>query len=214
MYPHTYKRAFDIALSVTLIVITLPLVIFLGLLIKLDSRGPVLFIQERTGLNGTTFRMYKLRTMAKSNDVRDASQQNLVTNVGKVARALSLDELPQMINILKGEMSFIGPRPWIPEYYTHLTPKQRKRVSVLPGITGLAQAHGRNSLSIHQKLQYDLDYVKRISAREDAKITFLTIKALIIRSSHQLEKHGIHSELTILQHQQMSKNQPVFREKL
>ena len=220
MYQQQQKHTLDIIASIVIIIVVLPLGVMLAVLIKCTSRGPVFFIQERTGLRGEIFNMYKFRTMAHANDVRDMTQANLVTSLGRVMRVLSLDELPQMINILRGEMSFIGPRPWIPEYHLHMTSDQQKRVSVLPGITGLAQVHGRNSLSINQKLEYDLIYAKRISPREDAKIIFLTAKAVLAKSSHQLEKHGIHSEIELLKRQHLTKSpaplryKPGFREKL
>lgn len=221
MYQHKQKRALDLTTSIIIILVTLPLAVIVAVVIKVDSRGPILFRQLRTGLHGKNFKMYKFRSMASANDVLDVTQANFVTRSGKVIRALSIDELPQVVNILKGEMSFIGPRPWIPEYYLHMTDEQRKRVSVLPGITGLAQVHGRNSLSINEKLEYDLIYARRISPREDAKIIFLSAKAVLASGSHQLEKHGIHTELDFLRGQHepkatpaISKNQPAFREKL
>ena len=201
MYKRYVKRPLDITLAVAVIVLTLPLTLFTALLIKVSSKGPVLFRQERTGIRGDNFNIYKFRTMTHNNDVRDITKGNQLTTVGKYVRALSGDEIPQLINIVKGEMSFIGPRPWIPEYYEFMTKEQRHRVDVLPGMTGLAQVHGRNSLSIYKKIDYDLGYVNRISPREDAKIVFLTFKAIVAKGSREIEKHGIHTELSLLKDQ-------------
>jgi lipopolysaccharide/colanic/teichoic acid biosynthesis glycosyltransferase len=201
VYKRYVKRPLDVTLAVAVIVLTLPLTLFAALLIKVSSKGPVLFRQERTGIKGVNFKIYKFRTMTHNNDVRDITKGNQLTTVGKYVRALSVDEIPQLINIVKGEMSFIGPRPWIPEYYEFMTKEQRHRVDVLPGMTGLAQVHGRNSLSIYKKIDYDLGYVNRISPREDAKIVFLTIKAIVAKGSREIEKHGIHTELSLLKDQ-------------
>ena len=201
MYKRYVKRPLDITLAVAVIVLTLPLALFTALLIKVSSKGPVLFRQERTGIGGANFKIYKFRTMTHNNDVRDITKGNQLTTVGKYVRALSVDEIPQLINIVKGEMSFIGPRPWIPEYYEFMTKEQRHRVDVLPGMTGLAQVHGRNSLTIYEKIDYDLGYVNRISPREDAKIVFLTFKAIVAKGSREIEKHGIHTELSLLKDQ-------------
>lgn len=201
MYKRYVKRPLDITLAVAVIVLTLPLILFTALLIKVSSKGPVLFRQDRTGIRGDNFKIYKFRTMTHNNDVRDITKGNQLTTVGKYVRALSVDEIPQLINIVKGEMSFIGPRPWIPEYYELMTKEQRHRVDVLPGMTGLAQVHGRNSLSIYKKIDYDLGYVNRISPREDAKIVFLTFKAIVAKGSREIEKHGIHTELSLLKDQ-------------
>ena len=201
MYKRYVKRPLDITLALAVIVLTLPLTLLSALLIRVSSKGPVLFRQERTGIRGDNFKIYKFRTMTHNNDVRYITKGNQLTTVGTYVRALSVDEIPQLINIVKGEMSFIGPRPWIPEYYEFMTKEQRHRVDVLPGMTGLAQVHGRNSLSIYKKIDYDLGYVNRISPREDAKIVFLTFKAIVAKGSREIEKHGIHTELSLLKDQ-------------
>jgi len=204
MYAKYAKRALDIALAlVAALVFALPALI-IAILIKLDSRGDVLFRQRRTGLGGRDFTVYKFRTMAHDNDVHDPSSKDRITSTGKFLRLTSLDELPQLLNVIKGDMSFIGPRPWITEYYRHMTAKQRRRNSVRPGITGLAQAYGRNSLTIHEKIGYDLEYVDNISFREDVKVVFVTVKALFDKEAAHLGKGGIHEELDILRSQMQS----------
>ncbi|HJP81757.1 MAG TPA: sugar transferase [Candidatus Saccharimonadales bacterium] len=205
MYQNYIKRLLDITLSSLLLLITLPLSLVLALLIKRESHGPIFFTQSRTGLGGRDFKMRKFRSMSHDNDVRDLTRQDQVTKIGAIMRSLSLDELPQLLNILEGDMSFIGPRPWIPEYYEHMTEIQRHRNDVRPGITGLAQAYGRNSLTIHEKIAYDLEYVKDISFREDLKIILITIRTLfktaVDEDTLQIGKSGIRNEIDILKAQ-------------
>lgn len=205
MYQNYVKRPLDIFLAASLLLVTLPLSLILAILIKRESHGPVFFKQNRTGLNGKNFKMRKFRSMTASNDVRDLSKKDEVTKIGRVMRALSLDEIPQLINIIEGDMSFIGPRPWIPEYYQHMSKAQRRRNDVRPGITGLAQAYGRNSLSIHEKIAYDLEYVHDISFKEDVKIILITIRTLlktaVDEDTLQIGKSGIKNEIEILRGQ-------------
>lgn len=139
--------------------------------------------------------------MPADNDVHDTSKSDSLTRVGKVIRATSLDEIPQLINIIKGDMSFIGPRPWITDYYDNMNSDQRRRNNVRPGITGRAQAYGRNSISIQQKIAHDLDYVDNVTLLNDVKIIFVTIKTLFDKESNTLGKSGIHEELQELKKQ-------------
>jgi lipopolysaccharide/colanic/teichoic acid biosynthesis glycosyltransferase len=199
MYQKYIKRTFDIIGSTILLIVTLPVTLFIVLIyIIFDRKGPIIFTQERTAKGGGDFKMYKFRTMAPTNDVLDATKDNEITRLGALLRRLSLDEIPQLLNVLKGDMSFIGPRPWIPEYYKFMTKRQRKRTSVRPGITGMAQANGRNSLTIHDKLRFDLKYVDNISFMLDTKIVLLTLKTFLQRSSAELHKLGIHDEIEVL----------------
>jgi lipopolysaccharide/colanic/teichoic acid biosynthesis glycosyltransferase/glycosyltransferase involved in cell wall biosynthesis len=195
MYQKYLKRTFDTTVSLIVLMLALPVGIIVAALIKIDSKGPTIFKQKRTGKNGSIFNMYKFRTMTCDNNVHDTKQANKLTTLGKIIRALSLDEIPQFINILKGEMSLIGPRPWIPEYYNHMTDKQRQRNSVRPGITGLAQARGRNNLTVFDKINYDLLYIQRITFTNDVKIIVLTILALFEKTGAAIEKHAIHFEI-------------------
>lgn len=208
MYQNSVKRPVDFLLATVLVIISLPITLLIAALIKLESKGPIFFTQSRTGLNGQSFKLYKFRSMSHDNDVRDLSKQDQLTKIGSILRSLSLDEVPQLINIIRGEMSFIGPRPWLPEYYKHMTKTQRDRNNVLPGITGLAQAYGRNSLTIHQKINYDLEYVKDISLREDVKIIFITIKTamktVVDEDTFMIGKNGIRDEIAILERQHNS----------
>jgi lipopolysaccharide/colanic/teichoic acid biosynthesis glycosyltransferase len=142
--------------------------------------------------------------MTHGNNVRDLTKQDEPTRIGATMRRLSIDEIPQLINVLHGDMSFIGPRPWIPEYYDHMTDTQRQRNDVRPGITGLAQAYGRNSLTINQKIKYDLEYVHDISLREDIKIIFITLKTMFDKSTNEMGKNAINSELDVLKRQHIN----------
>ena len=202
MYKYV-KRGFDVIFSIIgLIVFFIPMII-IGIAIKIDSRGPVFFKQIRTGKDGREFYLYKFRSMAVDNDVHDFSRKDQHTRVGNFLRKTSLDELGQMINILKGDMSWIGPRPWITDYYENMNETQRHRCDVLPGITGLAQALGRNNISIFEKINYDLEYVKNISLKEDIKIVFLTIKTVLSKSGADAGKNVIQNELTDLKTQEI-----------
>lgn len=203
MYKYV-KRGIDLVMAVLLLMIFLIPMLIIAVLIKLDSKGPVLFKQKRTGLKGKVFNLYKFRSMVTDNDVHDFSKGDQHTKVGNILRKTSLDELPQIINILKGEMSFIGPRPWITDYYDNMNEKQRHRNDVLLGITGLAQAKGRNNISINEKINYDLEYVKNYSFRQDVKIVFLTIKTVLSKEGADAGKNTIQNELEDLKTQNLS----------
>lgn len=189
------KFMFDRILAIFGLIIASPIMLIIAIIIKLDSSGPVLFKQVRTGKYGKNFDMYKFRTMVADNDVRDFSKTDKQTKVGKILRKTSLDELPQLFSIAIGKMSFIGPRPWIPEYYDSMNETQRHRYDVRPGLTGLAQVNGRNNLTILKKINYDLEYIKNYSLRQDVKIIFLTIKAVFTGSGADAGKITIKNEL-------------------
>lgn len=201
MYSQYVKRPFDVAFSLVLLIAAVPFMLAVAIAIKLESKGPVLFRQTRTGRYGVPFRLYKFRSMAANNSVYDTKSQNEITRVGSFIRKTSLDELPQLLNVLKGDMSFIGPRPWIPEYFDHMNDTQRRRCDVRPGITGIAQVYGRNNLSISQKIAYDLRYVDNIGLGEDCKVVFLTMVAVSSREGQEMGKGGIHEELDFLRSQ-------------
>ena len=190
-----FKRFFDIVLSLILLIVFAIPMLLIAVAIKLDSKGPVFFKQKRTGKNGKEFNLYKFRSMTADNDVLNFKSENKLTRVGKFIRKTSLDEISQVFNIIKGDMSWIGPRPWIPSYYENFTEEQKRRVEVLPGLTGLAQAKGRNNLSIFDKIKYDIEYVDNISLKMDIKIIFLTIKSVLSKEGAELSKMGIKDEL-------------------
>lgn len=198
MYNKYIKRIFDFTAAVVLLTLASPLFVVIAVMIKLTSRGPAVFTQQRSGVDGRKFNMLKFRTMEKNNDVHDATSEDRITGIGRFLRASSLDELPQLINVVRGEMSFIGPRPWITAYYEHMDAPQRRRYSVRPGITGIAQVYGRNNLTIHEKIAYDLRYVTHVGIYEDLKVIFLTFMAIVSKEGQEMGKSAIHKELDTL----------------
>lgn len=133
------------------------------------------------------------------------THEEMCTNIGKFLRKTSLDELPQIFNVLKGEMSFIGPRPWVLEYYDWMTPEQQRRISVRPGVTGLAQVKGRNGISVLQKIAYDLEYVDNFGLKYDLKILFLSVKVVLKEENAEITEMGISEELKVLESNSKSK---------
>lgn len=191
------KRLVDILIAIILLILfALPMFIVI-VLIKLDDGGPAFFVQERMGKNLKIFKMYKFRTMSNNRKEFDEklTHKEMVTKVGRFLRATSIDELPQLINILKGEMSFVGPRPWIIEYYDVFTEEQMHRCDVLPGLSGLAQIKGRNGISIIKKIEYDIEYVKTASLKLDAKIFALSILEAIRKGNAEISEIGIKKEI-------------------
>jgi undecaprenyl phosphate N,N'-diacetylbacillosamine 1-phosphate transferase len=176
MYKFFFKRFFDVAIALIAIVIFSPLLFFVFLLLLSSNQGNPFFFQKRPGLNGTIFKVIKFKTM---NEKRDAHGSLLpdakrLTKLGIFLRKTSLDEGPQVLNILKGDMSIIGPRPLLPEYLPLYNKTQKKRHNVKPGITGWAQINGRNAISWKKKFEYDVWYVENRSFLLDVKIFFKT----------------------------------------
>lgn len=192
------KRGLDFILASLFLILLSPLFALIATLIKHEDGDPIFFKQLRTGQNGKNFYIYKFRTMVKDNDVLNRNCSDQHTKIGSFLRKTSLDELPQLINIVKGEMSFIGPRPWITEYYSVMNHQEKKRTLVKPGITGLAQANGRNGISIHEKIEYDLEYVKFYSIFTDIVVILGTIKAVLLKEDADAGKDIIHNELSEL----------------
>lgn len=178
------KRVFDIILALVLIIIFLPFYIIVSLLILIKMGSPILFRQKRPGLNGKIFGIYKFRTMTNDKDENDdlLPDEKRLLGLGKTIRSLSLDELPQVFNVLKGEMSFVGPRPLLIEYLPLYNDRQNKRHDVKPGITGLAQVNGRNAISWEQKFEYDVWYVEHQSFLLDVEILWMTFLKVVRRS--------------------------------
>ena len=192
------KRFLDLVLSASMLVLLSPLLIIVAIIIKIDSPGPVLFRQERVGKDGRIFRICKFRSMVADNDVRDLSCEDQYTRAGKWLRRTSIDELPQLFNVMLGQMSFIGPRPWVLEYWTNMNSEERERAKVRPGITGLAAAKGRNGITIFEKIWYDLEYVRNFGFWQDVKIIFLTIKTVVTGEEVDAGKSGIHEDIGAL----------------
>ena len=199
MYKKYVKRIFDFIGALVLLVLLWPIFLIVAICIKLDSNGPAIFKQKRSGMKDKAFTLYKFRSCSVNNKINDRTKGDNITKVGRVIRKLSLDELPQLINIIKGDMSFIGPRPWVTEYSENFTKKQKGRLNVLPGITGLAQISGRNNISINDKINCDLIYVDKISLKMDIKIVFKTIKSVFKSEGVAADnKLTIHNELDTL----------------
>lgn len=192
------KRLFDILCSIIGIIVASPIMLVIAIAIKLDSKGPAIFKQVRTGYHGRNFNVLKFRSMYVDNDVHDFSKKDQHTKVGTFLRKTSLDELPQLFCVFLGTMSFIGPRPWITDYYDSMNKKERVRYDVKPGITGLAQAKGRNNISIFEKINYDIEYVRDYSIFEDVKVVFLTIKTVLSKEGADAGKGVIEKELNDL----------------
>lgn len=200
MYKSFIKRILDVVFSLVLIILLLPLFLIISLLIKLEDGGYVFFKQLRSGKD-RDFYMYKFRSMKENNDVHNLKEKDCVTRIGNFLRKTSLDELPQLINILKGEMSFIGPRPWITDYAKYFTSNQMRRLEVLPGITGLAQSSGRNDISIIEKIKLDVEYVDNVSLLMDVRIIFKTISSVFSKKGNNSDKFAIQNELDVLKNQ-------------
>jgi len=183
IYP-LVKSVLDTVAAVVVLILASPVMLAAALAIKLSSKGPVLFRQDRPGKNEQIFRLYKFRTMAVAPDEDGAglSDAERMTRVGEILRKTSIDELPQLINIIKQEMSFIGPRPLLVRYLPYYSATERLRHTVRPGISGWAQVNGRNTLTWEEKFKYDVEYVQRISLAFDIRILLLTIKKLFYRS--------------------------------
>ena len=185
------KRTLDIAVAVTALIILSPVMLITAVMIKLDSKGPVLYSQERVGLYGKTFFVHKFRSMkqdaeAKCGPVLAAEGDPRITKFGRFMRATRLDELPQLFNVLKGEMSIVGPRPERPFFVKQFIaqkPEYDYRHNVKPGITGLAQIAGKYNTSAYDKLIYDLLYIQDVSVKTDLMIMLQTFKVLLTKSS-------------------------------
>ncbi len=181
------KRFLDIIFSIILLIVLSPILLIVSIAIKIDSKGPVIFKQERIGKDGKVFKIYKFRSMVVGAEkigtgVYSEKKDSRVTRVGKIIRATSIDELPQLVNILKGEMSFIGPRPVLtyhPWKYEEYSEEQKKRFLLRPGITGLAQINGRKQVDWEKRIKYDVEYVEKVNLWLDIKITFITIYKVI-----------------------------------
>ncbi|MCA1026266.1 sugar transferase [Cytobacillus kochii] len=189
MYRTFLKRPMDFILSLIAIIVLSPVFLIVAVLVRTKLGSPVLFKQKRPGLNEEVFLMYKFRTMTDERDDKGELLPDSVrlTKFGKLLRSTSLDELPELFNILKGNMSIIGPRPLLVQYLPLYNNHQKRRHEVRPGLSGLAQVSGRNAISWEDKFNLDVEYVENVSFIKDWKIIFLTIKKVFVRE-------GINSE--------------------
>lgn len=196
MYVKRFKRVLDIIFSLILMPVVLLVIFFIGCVIKLEDRGPVFYKAKRLGEKGKIYNMFKLRSMrVNAPDIRNEDGSTYssdndfrLTKIGSFIRKTSIDEIPQIVNVLRGDMSFVGPRPDMPDALTIYQDKERDKLSVKPGITGYNQAYFRNAISQKEKFENDLFYVNNISLIWDFKIVLVTIKNVIIKKNINISK--------------------------
>lgn len=188
-YKKLIKRPLDFTISLMMLIILSPLLLVVAILVRKKLGSPILFKQKRPGLNEKIFMMYKFRTMTEEKDENGELLPDSVrlTRFGKLLRSTSIDELPELLNILKGDMSFIGPRPLLVDYLSLYSEEQSKRHEVRPGLSGLAQVNGRNSLSWEEKFELDVKYVKNITFLGDMKLIYLTVKKVFVKEGINFE---------------------------
>lgn len=198
LYERYFKRILDIICSLGFILCFWWLYIVVAFLVKRKLGSPVIFKQQRPGLNGKIFTMYKFRSMtdAKDKDGKLLSDAERLPRFGKLLRATSLDEIPEFINVLKGDMSLIGPRPLLVEYLERYNDEQKRRHEVRPGITGWAQVNGRNAISWEEKFKYDVEYVDKLNFLLDMRIVFLTIKKIVVKEGISQEGNATMEKFT------------------
>lgn len=183
IYQNYIKRFLDFFISLLALILLSPILLLVYILVKVKLGSPVLFKQERPGKDEKIFTMYKFRTMTdeKDEDGNYLSDEIRLTKLGRFLRSTSLDELPGLINILKGDMSIVGPRPLLVSYLPLYNEHQKRRHEVRPGLTGLAQINGRNAISWEERFDYDITYINRITFMNDIKIILLTVKKVFVR---------------------------------
>jgi len=192
MYKKYIKRIIDIVISFIALIILSPIYLVISILIKIIDKGQIFYKQDRTGKEGNVFKIYKFRTM----------KNGKVTKLGKFLRMTSLDEIPQFYNVLKGDMSIVGPRPWIPDYYENFNENQKKRTVVKPGLVGLAQVNGRRKINVFDKINYDIKYVKKVSLWLDLKIIIKSLKIIVTKQNISSEPNSyIKNEVEMLKNQ-------------
>ena len=192
MYRHFFKRFFDIVLSACALVVLSPVLLIVAILVRTKLGSPVIFCQERPGKDGKIFKLYKFRSMTdeRNEDGELLPDEVRLTRFGQFLRSTSLDELPELWNILKGDMSIVGPRPLLVQYLPLYNEEQRHRHDVRPGLTGLAQVNGRNAISWEERFAYDVAYTREITLWLDLKIIMQTVGKVLHRS-------GIHGENSV-----------------
>lgn len=192
MYRHFFKRFFDFVLSLIAIIILSPVYIIVAILVRVKLGSPVIFTQERPGKDVKIFKMYKFRSMTSETDEEGnlLPDEVRLTSFGKQLRSTSLDELPELFNILKGDMSIVGPRPLLVKYLPLYNDFQKHRHDVRPGLTGWAQVNGRNAISWEDKFRLDVEYTEKCSFLLDLKILFMTVSSV-------LKKEGISSDTSV-----------------
>lgn len=188
MYKKYIKRILDIAISFVALLLLSPLYLIIGIAIKVIDGEKIFYQQDRTGKNGNNFKIYKFKTIKDGNE----------TKLGRFLRNISLDELPQFYNVLKGDMSIVGPRPWIPIYYENFNEWQKKRLEIKPGIVGLAQVNGRRSINVLEKIKYDIEYVENVNLFLDIKILIKSLKVIVVNEDIENSNDYIKKEIDML----------------
>ena len=196
MYRHFIKPSCDFFIALFLLIILSPIILLTAIFLFLSNNGKIFFFQQRPGLNSKPFKIVKFKTMrdAFDNDGIPLPDHVRLTKVGSIVRSASLDELLQLINVLKGDMSLVGPRPLLMQYLSRYSPEQSRRHEVKPGITGWAQVNGRNAISWEQKFKYDVDYVEKQSLLLDIKILWMTFIKVINRDGINTTNNTIMEE--------------------
>lgn len=204
-YEKFFKRILDIFCALTALIVFGWLYIIVAILVRVKLGSPVLFVQERPGRDEKIFKMYKFRSMSDKRDENGnlLPDEERLTKFGRLLRKMSLDELPEAFNILKGDMSVIGPRPLVVQYLPYYTKEEHQRHAVRPGLSGLAQVHGRNGIQWEKRFSYDLEYVNHITFLGDMKILLLTVKTVIKRENIIVRGTGKTVDFDVYRRQQM-----------
>lgn len=197
MYSKYIKRLLDFILSLGAIVCLLPVYLVVAILVRMKLGNPVLFTQDRPGKDSKIFKMYKFRSMTSEKDAEGnlLPDEVRLTKFGRALRATSLDELPELFNILKGDMSIVGPRPLLVRYLPYYTMEEQKRHNVRPGLTGLAQVNGRNYLCWNERLAKDVEYVNNLSFKGDLAIIFKTVMQIIRKQDVAVDSYAVEPDL-------------------
>ncbi len=198
MYRNFIKPGLDFVFAFLAIIILVPLMLVISVFCFINFKGHIIFTQQRVGKNEHIFTIYKFITMLPDKTNNHLSDKHRLTKAGAFLRSTSLDELPQLFNILFGQMSWIGPRPLLIKYLPYYTPAEQQRHLVKPGITGLAQVNGRNTIDWDTRLQYDINYIKNISLKTDIKIVFRTIKYILLRSDIVTDPRSTLADLDVV----------------
>lgn len=205
LYEKYIKRLLDCILALSAIIVLSPILFVTAILVRFKLGSPVLFTQDRPGLDGKIFKLYKFRSMTdkKDKDGNLLPDDERLTSFGRALRSTSLDELPELINIVKGDMAIIGPRPLLVEYLPYYTEEEQHRHDVRPGLSGLAQVHGRNAISWEEKFSWDLKYVKKITFWGDVMIIFQTVIKTVKRSDILVGKQHKAGRLDVVRAEKM-----------